>query len=102
MRSLAFMEREDVVGTAIDETGVAWSLTTDSSVNTHGGRHSQLRKKVLTRGSSLAEREERGVVGDAGPRGSGPAALLGYGGKESWVALTCCWATREKEKDGEE
>ena len=53
-------------------------------------------------GAGMAAREERGAAGDTGPRGSGPAALLGYGGKESWVALICCWATREKEKDGEE
>ena len=41
------------------------------------------------------EREKRGAAGDDGPRGSGPTALLGYGGKESW-------AMEEKERDGEE
>ena len=57
---------------------------------------------VLTSGPRVAEREERGAMGDAGPRGSGPAALLGYGGKEIWVALNCCWAAGENEKDGEQ
>ena len=48
------------------------------------------------------EREKRGAVGNAGPRGSCPTALLGCGGKESWAVLTCCWAMGEKERDGEE
>ena len=82
MRALSFMEWEDVGGTATDRVGAAWSLAADSGANTRGGRWSQLGKKVLTRGPSMAEKEERGAAGDAGPRGSGPAALLGCGGKE--------------------
>ena len=91
------------MGRTLDGDGAG----TDSMLAAVSGMDTSTRKTVgkeatLTDGAGMAAREERGVADDVGPRGSGPTALLGCGGKESLVVLTCCWAAGEKERDGEE
>ena len=71
------------MGRTLDGDGVG----ADSMPAAVSGMDTSARKTVgmeatLTDGAGMAAREESGAAGDAGPRGSGPAALLGCGGKE--------------------